>query len=327
MIENIQIFQLDEQHKIHHPVNSIEELISLLSNENSFFWVHFKSRKMEDLFKDFLKKLLVSWNVINDVIEPSPYSHYEVFEEQHYGVFHALYHDALQQFQSSPWSFLVSENAFITMDWGCETIALKIEWLLDSRYSWFLVHRDKAFLYEFLNQVLSLGNTILEKRSFNLERLEEELLRGKETQPQQFYALKHEQHQLRRHMNALRVGVQQAIVMQRRGKFPKPLRAYYRDLSDASDELVSMIAQHSEMVGNLWEVHVANMNLKMNETMRMLSLFGTVFIPLTFVASLYGMNFKHMPILNWHEGYYVVLGTMAGIAITLLGYFKSKKWL
>jgi len=69
------------------------------------------------------------------------------------------------------------------------------------------------------------------------------------------------------------------------------------------------------------------MSNRMNEIMKFLTIIGTIFIPLTFIVGVYGMNFPNMPELKWSWGYPAVWAVMAGIALFMLGYFKRKKWL
>ena len=65
----------------------------------------------------------------------------------------------------------------------------------------------------------------------------------------------------------------------------------------------------------------------MNEVMKLLAIIATIFMPLTFVAGIYGMNFRYMPELEWHWGYPVILFVMVAIGISMLFYFRRKKWL
>jgi len=81
------------------------------------------------------------------------------------------------------------------------------------------------------------------------------------------------------------------------------------------------------MLSGMLDVYLSSISNKMNEVMKVLTIFAAIFIPLTFIAGLYGMNFSFMPELTWHWGYFAVLGFMALVGILLLVYFKRKKWL
>jgi len=75
------------------------------------------------------------------------------------------------------------------------------------------------------------------------------------------------------------------------------------------------------------ELHLSNASNRMNEIMKVLTIIATIFIPLTFIAGVYGMNFKYMPELGWRWGYFGVLSIMGLIAFGMILYFWKKKWL
>jgi len=74
-------------------------------------------------------------------------------------------------------------------------------------------------------------------------------------------------------------------------------------------------------------LHLASASIRLNEVMKVLTLIATIFIPLTFLVGIYGMNFEHMPELRWEYGYYAVLGVIAAICAALYVTFKRTKWL
>ncbi|MBU1656909.1 MAG: magnesium and cobalt transport protein CorA, partial [Candidatus Omnitrophica bacterium] len=82
-----------------------------------------------------------------------------------------------------------------------------------------------------------------------------------------------------------------------------------------------------DMAAGLLDIYLSSMSNRMNEIMKVLTMFAAIFIPLTLIAGIYGMNFKYMPELEWHWGYFAVLGLMAAIGSSLLLYFKRKKWM
>ena len=82
-----------------------------------------------------------------------------------------------------------------------------------------------------------------------------------------------------------------------------------------------------DMAESVLSTYLSSVSNRMNEVMKMLTLIATIFIPLTFVAGIYGMNFENMPELQWRYGYFSILIVMAVIGISLAVYFKRKKWL
>lgn len=81
------------------------------------------------------------------------------------------------------------------------------------------------------------------------------------------------------------------------------------------------------MVPRMLDLYLSNISNKMNEVMKTLTIFAAIFIPLTFIAGIYGMNFNFIPKLNWRWGYFGILIFMVCIGVTMLIYFKRKKWI
>ncbi len=102
---------------------------------------------------------------------------------------------------------------------------------------------------------------------------------------------------------------------------------YLRDVYDHTIQIIDTVESYRDMLSGMLDVYLSSISNKMNEVMKILTIFAAIFIPLTFVAGIYGMNFSFMPELGWHWGYFVVLMVMATIGVSLLVYFKRKKWL
>ena len=82
-----------------------------------------------------------------------------------------------------------------------------------------------------------------------------------------------------------------------------------------------------DMNAGMFDMYLSSISNKMNEVMKVLTIIATIFIPLTFIAGIYGMNFNYMPELKWQWGYFAVWGVMTLLFISMLFYFKRKKWL
>ena len=102
---------------------------------------------------------------------------------------------------------------------------------------------------------------------------------------------------------------------------------YYRDIFDHLLFIVDLVEQLREMLSGLQESLISTISFEMNNVMKVLTIIATIFIPLTFVAGIYGMNFSYMPELTYKWGYFVVLGFMILVFIIMIFFFKKKKWL
>jgi len=103
--------------------------------------------------------------------------------------------------------------------------------------------------------------------------------------------------------------------------------AYLRDVYDHTIQIIDTVESYRDMISGMLDIYLSSISNKMNEVMKVLTIFASIFIPLTFVAGLYGMNFEFMPELKWPWGYFAALGFMASIGISLVVYFRRKRWL
>ena len=104
-------------------------------------------------------------------------------------------------------------------------------------------------------------------------------------------------------------------------------RIFLRDCYDHAVELLELHEVNRELGAGLIDLYRANLNIRLNEIMKVLTIISTIFIPITFIAGIYGMNFQHMPELRWAWGYPFSLGLMAAVTVGMLGYFRRKNWL
>ena len=90
--------------------------------------------------------------------------------------------------------------------------------------------------------------------------------------------------------------------------------------------LIDSLDTYKDLTSTLMDLYMNTINYRMNEVMKLLTVITTIFIPLSFIAGVYGMNFQNMPELQTQNGYYVVLIAMGAIFLAMIGYFKYKKW-
>jgi len=181
--------------------------------------------------------------------------------------------------------------------------------------------------YRLMDAVIDHYYLILEKLGDRIESLEEELV----TRPSQ--TTLHNLHSLKRSMIFLRKSVwplRELISGLERSEsvlIQKTTRVFLRDIYDHTIQVIDTMETFRDMVSGMLDIYLSSISYKMNEIMKVLTIIATIFIPLTFVAGVYGMNFDNMPELRWHWGYFYLWGVMAAIALVMLFYFRKKKWM
>jgi magnesium transporter len=181
--------------------------------------------------------------------------------------------------------------------------------------------------YALLDAVVDGYFGVVEEIAERVEGLEEELLRrGGRSDLASLYGLRHELGVVRRAVWPLREMVGNLL------RDDSPLcgadtELYLRDVDDHAVQLADAIDSLRDLLASLQDLHLSTASHRMNEVMQVLTIMGSIFIPLTFLAGIYGMNFAHMPELAWPWAYPALLGVMAVIALGLVIWFRRRGWL
>jgi magnesium transporter len=102
---------------------------------------------------------------------------------------------------------------------------------------------------------------------------------------------------------------------------------YFRDVYDHTIIAIDTVETYRDILSGMLDIYLSSMSNRLNEIMKVLTIIATIFMPLTFITSLYGMNFKHMPELQWEYGYFGVIGIVLMTAFSMLLYFRRKHWI
>ena len=168
---------------------------------------------------------------------------------------------------------------------------------------------------------------VMEELGEQVDFLEEELLQAPQKQHLvRINALKRQVIQLRKSVWPLREIVN-SLQRDEKGLIRKKTQVFLSDLYDHTIHVIEMIEVFRDTLASLTDLYMSSLSQKMIEVMQFLTIIGALFIPLTFIAGVYGMNFARMPELQWTYGYPLVMGCMGLMAVGLLVYFKRKKWL
>jgi magnesium transporter len=181
--------------------------------------------------------------------------------------------------------------------------------------------------YTLLDSIVDNYFIILEKLGEKIEFLEEELVTR--PIPETLQAI----HHLKREMIFLRKAVwplREVVGSMERGEPPlvkETTRIYLRDVYDHTIQVIDTIETFRDMVSGMLDIYLSSVSNRLNAVMKVLTIIATIFMPLTFIAGIYGMNFKYMPELEWYWGYPAVWLVVVIIGISMLIYFKKKRWL
>lgn len=191
------------------------------------------------------------------------------------------------------------------------------------------VRQRKAdyLLYALMDAIVDHYYLILENLGEKLEEIEINLLENPDQEMLgKLHGLRREMLHLRRSVYPLRE------VVSRFEKIESPdiqstTRVFIRDLYDHTIQVIETVEVFRDMASGMLDLYMSSVSNKMNNIMKVLTIIATIFIPLTFIAGVYGMNFEYMPELSWKWGYFGIMTIMFLIIIGMLFFFRKKKWL
>ena len=179
--------------------------------------------------------------------------------------------------------------------------------------------------YALIDMVVDHYFKVLEVMGERIERLQDDVIEDPEKESLEIIqSLKKEVLFLRKSIWPLREIVN-TIIRSESDLIQEESILFFRDVQDHSVQVLDTIETYRELLSGTLDIYMSNVSNQMNEVMKMLTIMATIFIPMTFIVGLYGMNFKYMPELDWRWGYFFVWVLIAVIGICMVIWFKKKK--
>jgi len=179
--------------------------------------------------------------------------------------------------------------------------------------------------YSIVDAVVDGYYHVLERIGDRIEDLEEELMAAPTTETlHAVYTLKREVITLRKSVWPLRELI--GGLQRERDLVRESTGIYLRDLYDHAVQVLDTVETYRDILAGMLDIYLSSVSNKMNEVMKVLTVIATIFIPLTFVAGIYGMNFESIPELKWRYGYLFFWGIIVAVGAGMLTYFRRKKW-
>ena len=181
--------------------------------------------------------------------------------------------------------------------------------------------------YSLIDMLVDQYYIVLEQMGDYFEEMETRVTESiNKFNPADIISLKGEFLYLRRMIFPVKEAVNKITISRHKSIDPKNFK-YFQDVHDHIVQIIEITDHYNELTTSLMDFYQNDINRKMNEIMKVLTIFASIFIPLTFVVGIYGMNFKAMPELDWKYGYLSVWGIIAIIGTSMILFFKKKNWL
>jgi magnesium transporter len=280
---------------------------------------------------DSIKKIAEVLNLhpltLEDITNPGQRPKYEDFDNYIYIVARMIYFDrGNNSLSSEQISLVLSDNIVISLQERRGDVFDPIRERIQKAKGRVRQMKADYLAYTLIDAIVDNYFFTLEEISERTQQLEEELLESSTPETlQSIHSLKREAVFIKKAVWPLREVINRFIRDDTR-YITKTTRLFLRDVYDHTIQVIETLETLRDIISGMVDIYVSVVSNKMNEIMKVLTIFAAIFIPLTFVAGIYGMNFKYMPELNWQYGYPAILLFMLLIAGLMLIYFKRRKW-
>ena len=282
----------------------------------------------DEKYIDALGKLFgLNSLVLEDAVNTQQRPKVDEYEDYIFGVFKMLYLDDNQEIVCEHLAIVLFETSVVVFQELKDDVFNGVRERIKSKSGRIRSRGADYLFFALLDAVVDNYFVILEHINTKIEALEDEVYDNPTPEvAHQIQDLKKEVLKIRRHIFPVKEIIGR-LVDTENPLISKDTKLFLRDIQDHCIEINESLQIYREMSMSLMEMYMSNMSNKMNEVMKVLTIMASIFIPLTFIAGVYGMNFDQMPELHLTYGYPMVWGIMILMFIAMLIYFKRKKWL
>jgi magnesium transporter len=337
-LENVLLFvhDFDESHFKSVPIKQIEKSKKYL-NDDSKTWIQVCG--LHDI-----DKLKTVWDYFNlhplvqeDIVSTSQRPKVEPYDDAVFLVMRLITHkptdNGSNAYYSEQVSLVLGKNYVLSFQESDNPIFEPILKRLEQPNTRLRRLGPDYLAYALIDCIVDHYFNSLDLISELIEQIEDELISKPNKQHlHRIHSLRSDLIVFRKSIWSLRDGIN-SLIRDESPLISKEVKIYLRDVYDHLVQVIDNIENNREMIYSLYDMYMSTLSNKMNEVMKVLTIIATIFIPLTFVAGIYGMNFNpdssplNMPELNWYWGYPASLAVMIGIAVIMLIYFRKKSWI
>ncbi|MDE0637618.1 MAG: magnesium/cobalt transporter CorA [Candidatus Poribacteria bacterium] len=327
--EPIQINLIDYNESYLHEstVGTVGECAAF-KNAETVTWIHIQGIHEADFISEIGEHFDINSLILEDIMNPTQLPKIEVFDEYIFMILRTLrYNPDTCSVSDEPINLIIGQNYVILIQESGEKLFKPIHNRIVNQHGRIRKMQSGYLAYALIDLIVDNYFIVVEQINDQIELVEEETITN--PTPEILKKINHLRQQLlllRKPILPLRDVINE-VISDETPIFKDETDQYFRDVNDHLIQVIQTLEILRMSVSGLFDTYSSALNHKMNEVMKVLTIVATLFIPLTFIAGIYGMNFKIMPELETQWGYPIVLSIMGLIGITMFIFFKIKKWL
>ncbi len=300
----------------------------LAIDPNSVNWFDIMGLHEVELIERIGEQFKIHPLVLEDVLHTQQRPKFEEYGNEVFIVVQALSYDSFNhELTAEQIGIYFGENFIITFQENEDDTFKAVRERLETGSGRIRTRKPDYLAYALIDSIVDNYFDVLDKFEARMEELEAEIpLKPSRQVKEDILNLKFQMLALRKSVMPLREAI---------GKFSRSecstveesTGLFVRDLYDHVLRIADLVETYRDMLNGIQELYLSELSLRTNNVMQILTIITTIFVPLTFLVGVYGMNFDNMPELHWHYGYFYLWGFMIAISVALIFYFKNKKWL
>ncbi len=311
-----------------HPVQDLDGILRhRAESANTCLWVHCEGLDIAPLLTELGNRLQVHPLVLEDILNTHQRPKFEEEDDYLFVVLKNLVADSVLKVRHEQISLLLFKRLLFTFRERQDNLFDGIRQRLANRHGRLRTLGIDYLMYVILDTVVDRYFTLTDNLEEAIEAVEIRLLAKPRSQT--FATIQ----ELKREMVFIRKSVaplREVLTSLQRSENPL-LQAstlpFFRDVFDHVIRVIETVDTFRDLLGGMLDIYLTSISNRMNEVMKVLTVFATIFIPLTFIVGIYGMNFDYMPELRWKWSYPLLWLVFLLLPAGLLAYFKKKKWL
>jgi magnesium transporter len=308
-------------------IKNVEECFSF-KRKPSVTWINVDGLHEVDVIEKLGKCFEIHPLVLEDILNTDQRPKIEDFEKYIFFILKMLYiNEQNKEIHSEQVSLILGKNYVISFQESNGDVFDSIRERIRKGKGRIRKMGSDYLVYSLIDAIVDNYYTILENIGDRVEEMENDVVTSPDPELlQNIYNLKREMIYLRKSVWPLREVIN-GLLREESKLIKNSTHIFLRDLYDHTIQTIDTIETFRDMISGMLDIYMSSISNKMNEIMKVLTIFAAIFIPLTFIAGIYGMNFQYMPELSIQWAYPAIWIVIIIVTVTLLAYFKHKKWL
>lgn len=308
---------------------NLEECLPKETQASEITWLHLTGLNNIPLVEEIAKRYNLHPLTVEDILNVEQRSKVEEFDDYLFTTLKILHWNAQKKiFTIQQLCLVIADHSVLSFqDHGSTLFNNLRERMRNTPHAGLRKQSSDYLAYRLIDTVVDQYFVILEGLGEQIEKVEDLIITSPTKQSMRaLYRLRRQMLLLRKAIWPIREVISHLLKVD--GKLISSFtQVYLRDVYDHTVQAIDNVETFRDMLSNMLDIYLSSLTNRMNEIMKVLTIITTIFIPITFIASIYGMNFIHMPELKWKWAYPAVLGLMACVTGGMLYFFRRKKWI